>query len=147
MQSKTLLQRTGCPGPIFKDWLRRGVILPAKPGRGAGTHADYDEANAVALMVGVRMKQAGIVVGNYVEAFVVLQLWLRKISSLEWQGYVVTMTPEGANIHRAKRIPELNDMALIVPLAPVCQILSKSVEDPGFYQYSLLGLQSVRRAK
>lgn len=147
MQSKTLLKRTGCPEPIFKGWLRKGVILPARPGHGAGTHADYDEANAIALLIGVKMKQAGVIVGNYAPAFAALQAWLRKSSSLEWPHYAVAMTPKGATICQARKALGLEDMALVVPLAPVCEVLSKSVEDPGFYQYSLLGLQTVKNTK
>ena len=147
MQSKTLLARTGCPEPIFKGWLRTGVILPARPGQGPGTHADYDEANAIALLIGVKMKQAGVIVGNYAQAFALLQEWLRKSSSLEWPHYTVAMTPQGATIRPAKKALGLEDMALVVPLAPVCEVLSESVEDPGFYQYSLLKLQTVRKTK
>lgn len=145
MQSKILLERTGCSGPIFKDWLRRGVILPALPGRGAGTHADYDEANAVALLIGVKMKQAGVIVGNYAPAFAALQTWLREVSSLEWQSYAVAMTMDGATVHQIKKAFDLTDMALIIPLFPVCKVLSETVEDPVFYQLSLFSLQAVGR--
>lgn len=145
MQSKTLLERTGCPEPIFKGWLRKGVILPARPGRGAGTHADYDEANAVALLIGVKMKQAGVIVANYALAFAALQTWLREGSSLEWQQYVVAMSPQGVTIYHTKKALDLADITLVVPLAPVCKMLSESVDDPNCYQYSLLGLQAVRK--
>lgn len=147
MQSKTLLSRTGCPEPIFKGWLRAGVIVPARPGQGPGTHADYDEANAVALLIGVRMKQAGVIVGNYAQAFAALQEWLRSMSSLEWPQHLVAMTPEIATIHLTKKSFAIDDLAFVIPLAAICDMLSESVEDPGFYQYSLLGLQPVRRTK
>jgi hypothetical protein len=147
MQSKTLLKRTGCPEPIFKDWLRKGVILPARPGKGPGSHAEYDEANAVALLIGVKMKQAGVVVGSYAPAFVMLQSWLRSSSSLEWPQYVVTMTQQNVAMFQRERAWNLADIAFVVPLAPVCEVLAQTVEDPEFYQYSLLGLQSVRNIK
>lgn len=145
MQSKTLLERTGCSEPTFKDWLRRGVILPAQPGQGRGIHAKYDEANAAALVIGVRMKEVGIVVSNYVSAFVELQAWFRETSSFEWNRYAVAMTPESASVHLARRVINLADMALIVPLAPVCQVLSRSIE--GNPQYQIFGLHVVKKTK
>lgn len=93
------------------------------------------------------MKQAGMIVGNYAPALATLQTWLRKASSLEWPNYVVLMTPQGASLHPVNKVPALADIAVVVPLAPVCRVLSESVEDPDFYQYSLLGLQAVRKAK
>jgi hypothetical protein len=147
MQSKTLLLRTGCSEPIFKGWLRTGVIVPARPGQGPGTHADYDEANAIALLIGVKMKQAGVIVVNYAQAFAALQDWLRSTSSLEWPQHLVAMTPEAATVHLTKKSIAVDDLAIVIPLATICDLLSESVEDPGFYQYSLLGLQPVRRTK
>ena len=147
MQSKKLLERTGCPAPIFKNWLRKGVILPARPGQGAGTHADYDEANALALLIGVKMKEAGVIVTNYAPAFASLQIWLRESSSLEWKQYAIAMTPQSATISLVKKSLNLGDIALVVPLAPICEVLSQSIEDTGFYQYSLLKLQTVRNSK
>jgi hypothetical protein len=147
MQSKTLLLRTGCSEPIFKGWLRTGVIVPARPGQGPGTHANYDEANAIALLIGVKMKQAGVIVGNYAKAFAALQEWLRSTSSLEWSQHLVAMTPESATVHLTKKLFAVDDLAFVIPLATICDMLSESVEDPGFYQYSLLGLQPVRRTR
>ncbi|WP_313166466.1 hypothetical protein [Massilia oculi] len=147
MQSKTLLSRTGCSEPIFKGWLRTGVIVPARPGQGPGTHADYDEANAVALLIAVKMKHVGVIVANYAQAFAALQEWLRSTSSLEWPQHMVAMTPEAAMVHPAKKSFAVDDLAFVIPLAAICDMLSESVEDPGFYQYSLLGLQPVRKTR
>lgn len=147
MQSKTLLKKTSCPEPTFKDWLRKGVILPARPGRGAGNHAEYDDANAVALLIGVKMKQAAITVASYAPAFAALQMWLRNTSSLEWPKHTVVMTLETASVHPAKKSFDLVEMAIVVPLAPVCAALLGNVAEPDYYQHSLLGLQAVRRAK
>jgi hypothetical protein len=143
MQSKILLGRTGCAEPAFKDWVRKGVILPAHPGRGAGIRAEYDEANAVALLVAIRMKQAAITVTAYAQAFDVLQTWLRGCSSLEWHQYVVAMMPEHASLYRVGKAFNLVNLSFIVPLAPICAILSETAQYPAFYQYSLLSLQAV----
>jgi hypothetical protein len=145
LQAKTLLGRTECPEPIFKGWLRQGVILPAVRGRGAGTHADYDEANAVALLIGVKMKQAGVTVGNYASALAELQVWLRKASSLDWKNYVVALTPKEASIFEAGKILKPTELALVIHLDPVCKALSESVH--AAKQYSLFGLQAVGNSK
>lgn len=91
------------------------------------------------------MKQAGVIVGNYVPAFAELQTWLRGGSSLEWQHYAVAMSPQGATVYHAMKVLDLADIALVVPLAPVCEMLSESVDDPNCYQYSLFELQAVRK--
>ena len=147
MQSKVLLRRTECPEPIFKGWLRAGVIVPARPGDGPGTHADYDEANALALLLAVKMKNAGIVVTNYARAFVVLQEWLRDCSSLEWPNHVVQLAQDSVKVHTAKKPLALDDLALIAPLAPLCHLLSGSTDEPSYYQYPLLGLQAIRNTR
>lgn len=143
MQAKKLLERTGCPAPTFKDWLNKGVILPAQPGQGKGTHAVYDESNAAALLIGMRMKEAGVVVSNYAVAFKELQTWLRETSSFEWHRHVVALTPESISVHVIRKIMDLADMALLVPLAPICQSLAQSVE--GDRQYPIFGLHAVKK--
>ncbi len=60
---------------------------------------------------------------------------------------MVAMTPEAAMVHPAKKSFAVDDLAFVIPLAAICDMLSESVEDPGFYQYSLLGLQPVRKTR
>jgi len=123
------------------------VILPARPGNGAGNHAEYDDANAVALLIGVKMKQAAVTVANYVPAFVALQTWLRSTSSLEWLRYTVVMTPGGASMHPTKNGFDLIEVAFVVPLGPVCATLLGSIVQPDYYQHSLLELHTIQKAK
>lgn len=140
-----ILERTGCTLPTFKDWLNKGVILPAQPGQGKGTHAIYDESNAAALLIGMRMKEAGVVVINYVAAFGALHAWLRETSSFEWHRHVVALTPQGLSVHLSRKVMDLADMALVVPLAPICEMLARSVE--GERQYPIFGLHAVKKIK
>lgn len=144
MQAKTILEKTGCPQPTFKDWLSKGVILPAQPGQGKGTHAVYDESNAVAIFLGMRMKEAGIVVTNYVAAFKSLHVWLRETSSFEWHRHVVALTPQGISVLQAMNVIDLDDMALVVPLAPICEALAKTVE--GERQFAIFRVHGVKKA-
>lgn len=145
MQAKTLLERTGCTTPTFKDWLNKGVIVPAQPGQGKGTHAIYDESNAAALLIGLKMKEAGVVVTNYADAFMALHVWLRETSSFEWHRYDIALTPKGVDVYVAGKVISLADIALVTPLAPICQTLAHSVE--GERQYPIFPLHAVKKAK
>lgn len=144
MQAQTLLQRTGCSEPVFKDWLKKKVILPARPGRGPGVHAEYDETNAVALLVGLKMKHAGITVVKYAPAFGELHNWLRTHSSLEWARQTVVMTPDAMVICSVSKTIQIDEMAVVASLASICSVLSQSTEDH-IYQLPLLGLEVVRK--
>lgn len=144
MQAKTLLERTGCPEPVLKDWVRKRVILPARPGGGAGVHAEYDEANAVALLIGLEMKQAAITVTRYAEAFAQLHSWLRAHSSLTWAQHVAVISPCATAFRRAQKPITTDQLAIVVTLAPICSVLSQSGSDNLQLQRSLLGLQAIR---
>lgn len=143
MQAKRLLERTGCTAPTLKDWLSKGVILPAQPGQGKGTHAVYDESNAAALLIALKMKEVGVVVSNYADAFNALQTWLRETSSFEWHRYLVTLTPKGIDVYMMGKVIAVADMALVAPLAPICQTLAKSIE--GQRQYPMFPLHPVKK--
>lgn len=146
MQAKTLLERTGCPEPVLKDWVRKKVILPARPGSGAGVHAEYDESNAVALLVGLEMKQAAITVAKYAEAFAQLHDWLRTHSSLTWAQQVAVMAPGAAVLRSSQKAIKADHLSIVIPLAPICSILSHTSGDTLQVQRSLLGLQAIRRS-
>lgn len=96
MQLKELLARTGCPQPTLKDWLRQGLIRPARAGGGSGVHARYDEVNVLTILLALEMKNAHVVVSRYARAFVALDALLRQHSSLEWPRYRVFLTPDHA---------------------------------------------------
>lgn len=102
----------------------------------------YDEANAAALLIALRMKEGGVVVVNYVTAFEALHAWLRSISSFEWHRYVVAMTPGGIETHPAKKMMSLEDMAFVVPMGPICRALAASIEDKA--QYPIIGLHAAK---
>jgi hypothetical protein len=146
MQAKTLLERTGCPETVLKDWVRRKVILPARPGAGAGIHAEYDEANAIALLVGLEMKGGAITVARYAEAFAQLHDWLRNHSSLSWPQYVAMMSPTAAVLRQAQKAFRADRLCIVVPLAPFCALLNRTSSGSYQVQRSLLGLQTVRRS-
>lgn len=144
MQAKTLLERTGCPESVLKGWVRNKVILPARPGSGAGVHAEYDEPNAVALLVGLEMKRAAITVAKYAGAFAQLHDWLRTHSSLTWAQHVVVMSPGVAVLRQAQKAIRTDHLSIVIPLASICSVLSRSSDDQQA-QRSLLGLQAIRR--
>lgn len=120
VQAKTLLDKTGCTQPVLKDWLRKGVILPARPGNGPGVHADYDEANAVALLLGLGMKAAAITVAHYAPAFQGFQIWLRANAPDEWRRCTVVMKPETATVCRTVASASLEELAIVASLASIC---------------------------
>lgn len=142
MQKRDLLDKTGCPPPTFTDWVARGIVVPAEPGQGKGTHAVYDESNAAALLVALRMKEGGVVVVNYVAAFEALHAWLRSTSSFEWHRYIVAMTPGGIDVQPVKKMMNLEDMALVVPMAPICRVLAANIE--GSTQLPIFGLHAAK---
>lgn len=144
MQAKTLLYRTGCSDPILKDWVKKKVILPIRPGQGPGIHAEYDEANAVALLVGLKMKHAAITVAKYAPAFAELHMWLRAHSSLEWTRQTVVMTPNTVIIYPGLGVIK-TEVAVVTPLSSICSTLSQNAEYDQHYQWSLLGLEAIRR--
>lgn len=143
MQAKTLLERTGCPEHVLKDWVRKKVILPARPGGGAGVHAEYDEANAVALLIGLEMKQAAITVAKYAAAFAQLHEWLRNNSSLTWSQHFAVMSPTNTLVEATHKTVPADDLAVIIPLTSICSILNRT-SDSHQVQRPLLGLQSIR---
>lgn len=144
MQAQTLLHRTGCSEPVLKDWVKKKVILPARPGRGPGIHAEYDETNAVAILVGLKMKHAGITVVKYASAFAELHNWLRAHSSLEWARQTVVMTPSAMVICSIAKVIRVDDMAVVTSLTPICSALSQNTENDQLYQLPLLGLEAVQ---
>lgn len=146
MQAKMLLERTACPESVLKDWVKNKVILPARSGRGAGIHAVYDEPNAVALLVGLEMKQATITVVRYARAFAQLHDWLRTHSSLTWAQHVAVMSPGTVVLHRAQKLISTDHLSIVIPLAPICSVLSLTSGETQQAQRSLLALQAIRRA-
>lgn len=147
MQAKTLLERTGCPETVLKDWVRKRVILPARPGAGAGIHAEYDEANAIALLIGLEMKGGAITVAKYADAFSQLHSWLRAHSSLSWPQYVAVMSTGAAVMRQAEKSLKADRLTIALPLAPLCSVLNRAGGDSTPVQRHLLGLQTVRRSR
>jgi hypothetical protein len=147
MQAKTLLERTGCPETVLKDWVRKRVILPARPGAGAGIHAEYDEANAIALLMGLEMKGGAITVAKYADAFAQLHDWLRGHSSLSWPQYVAVMSSGTTVLRQAEKVLRADRLCIVLPLAPICSVLNRTSGDSYQVQRSLLGLQAIRRSR
>lgn len=145
MQAKKILERTGCPEPAFKDWLSKGIVLPAEPGEGKGTHAVYDESNAAAILMALRMKDAGIVVRNYVNAFRELHAWLRETSSFDWHRYLIALTPAGIEVYPTKKTADFVDASFVIPMTSICQALAETVEDKR--QYQMFRVHAVRKAR
>ena len=101
MQLKNLLVASADPGSLFKLWVLEGVIAPERPGRGPGIHAEYDEANVIAMRLALKMRDASMNVRRYSKAFGELHKWLRRTPKNEWPSYRVTMTLDQAFIaHR-----------------------------------------------
>lgn len=101
MQAAILRSRTGCSVSDQKDWVRKGVLLPATQGKGPGMHADFDEANVLTAAIAMHMKQSHITITKYAEAFAQLQLWLRSHSVLEWSRFSAILTPDTATLIRS----------------------------------------------
>jgi hypothetical protein len=100
MQAAILRVRAGCSESDQKEWVRKGVLIPAVPGSGPGVHAVFDEANVLTAAIAMHMKQAHITVAKYAGAFSQLQVWLRERSALEWSRYLAILTPEAATLVR-----------------------------------------------
>lgn len=144
MQLASLLERTGCPEPTLKEWLRRKLLVPAHAGKGPGVHAQYDEANLITAALALQMKQAHIVVSRYSRAFRELQLWLRTHSALEWPEYQVVLTPERADLILTRSFRGPIRGGFVADLADVTKRVGAS-QGTGGNQIPLFDLQVVDR--
>lgn len=148
MQAKDLVAVTGGSEPILKEWLRKRVIIPAKPGQGPGVHADYDPANVLAMALAVRMKGCAVVVTKYAEAFRGFQAWLRGRSAIEWPQYIAVLSPTCATMVRSGQLDGSTlPAAFVAPLEPICRELAISFPAVPGKQIPLLGLETVGRSR
>lgn len=146
MQAKILLEKTGCPAPIFKDWLKKQVIVPLQPGGGPGVHAEYDDANLLALAIALRLKEAAVVVIKYAQAFQEFQGWLRSHSSLEWPQQVAVFAPDTVSMLLIGDWERMKvNIGFVVTLAPICDEISALRPGNQFRQIPLLALEAVPR--
>ena len=146
MQAKNLLEMTGCPEPAFKDWLNKGVIIPLRPGGGPGVHAEYDDANAVALSLALRMKEATITVAQYSAAFRDFHAWLRSHSAIEWPRHIVLLKTDAFSVVPVNQLGRSAAICgFVASLAPTCEQLTTPTRPQLGHQLSLIGLESVGR--
>jgi len=143
MQAGDLRRITGCSDPELKQWVREGVIVPLRPGRGSGVHADYDAANLVAVVLAKAMKEARIVVIGYASALAELQVSLRAQSSLKWGGLQYLMTPDRCQVLRRGALQDQPPCAVVMDVSALFSRL-KHGEHEIPRQLELLRLQSVR---
>jgi hypothetical protein len=114
MRASELLARTGCAAAILKEWVRVGVILPTDGGKGSGHHADYDDANLVAVAVALHLKRLFIPVVRYAASFALLHEGLRERSKIEWHGLYVGLTPNAVKFClRSEGCDELMDGVVV----------------------------------
>ncbi len=146
MQAKKLLEMTSCPEPTFKDWINKGVIVPQRPGGGPGVHAEYDDANAVALSLALRMKEATITVAQYSAAFQDFHAWLRTHSAIEWPRHIAVFKTDAFSVVPANQLARgASICGFVASLAPICEQLTTSTRPRMGHQLSLIGLESVGR--
>lgn len=145
MQAKVLLEKTGCPEPTLKDWLRNQVIVPLHAGKGPGTHAEYDDANLIMLALALRMKESAIVVAKYAGAFKELHLWLRSRSAIEWPRHLVVMSLDAANVLPIGKWDSTLGFGYVVDLGALCRSMQSAGSVADNRQLPLIGLEMVRR--
>ncbi len=124
MQALQLRERVGCSETERKAWSRTGLLIAARPGRGAGLHAEYDDANLIAALIALEMKRLSVTASRYVVAFAGLHDWLRARSSLEWHQFRVLLTPEQARFQPARDPVPRGAMGFTIDLEPLCVRLS-----------------------
>jgi hypothetical protein len=100
MQAALLRARTSCPDAVLKDWVRKGVIIPVTARAGPGLHADYDDANVVALAAALQLDRLHVTVPKYGVAFRDLHQWLRLHSAIEWTRSVAIFRPDSVEFVR-----------------------------------------------
>jgi DNA-binding transcriptional MerR regulator len=92
MQASVLCARTGCTNAALKEWRRDGIVIPKDAKGGKGNHAAYDDANLVAAIVALKLKQFGVKLKGLQARFEELHELLRSRSTLEWRGHRILLT-------------------------------------------------------
>nr|WP_185878936.1 hypothetical protein [Variovorax sp. MHTC-1] len=87
------MKRTDTSASALKEWVRRGVVIPVSSRRGPGNHAEYDDANVIAVMVAKVLQDLHSSVLRYAPAFAELHAGLRTRSTIEWRQLSVALTP------------------------------------------------------
>ena len=106
-------------------------------------HAEYDDANLVAVSLALRMKECAVVVTKYAASYQELQRWLRSKSVLEWSRYSVVMTPGSASVVQSGKWEGSADFGYIADLGVLYKTLQSAETARMGWQLPLLGLEAV----
>jgi DNA-binding transcriptional MerR regulator len=128
---KEFSERIFVSGSRIRDWVREGVVLPARGTGGKGHPYEYDDANLLAGAVAARLAELHVVLKHYKPAFGELHKKLRARSSLEWSRNDLLEPDEGFGAPNA---------SIRLELLPLCTSLALNEQQ----QSLAFGLQAVR---
>jgi DNA-binding transcriptional MerR regulator len=137
---KEFSERIFVSGSRIRDWVREGVVLPARGTGGKGHPYEYDDANLLAGAVAARLAELHVVLKHYKPAFGELHKKLRARSSLEWSRNELEITPTSADLLEPDEGFGAPNASIRLELLPLCTSLALNEQQ----QSLAFGLQAVR---